>query len=365
MHGKIRADHAARGGEHLAGEPKRATLEIPEGAVFEMEGDGLVISFREDVVIRGNPGHRLKKVFSENGTIELRSPNEIVVESIETRKGSIVIAGSVRAKSLKGAKISLLEGHLNARSVNGEQLIELKGGTIEADLVMSPHVTVSAQVRGRATVIECQNDIGPHALKGGFKMAEFLEMMPSAQKVIQSEASHMPALSRGTPPPPPTETWSTSARVVEEPTGTAQTAAAHGDASEENTSDPAASGEASADGNWMEHAADGGQVDAEAPAQEEPPPPPEPERPAFHASLAEMCDQITKVYGAQNLKPPPPVARLAQLVDQGEYASVKSQLTTIWNQLIQFHKESKLPFAVKTTQMFQSIQRTLAQNVQA
>lgn len=334
----------------MAGEPtKRATLEIPEGAVFEMEADGLVIGFKDDVIIRGNIAHRLKKVFSDSGTIEIRSVNELVVESIETKRGSIVIAGAVRAKSVKGAKISLLEGSLNARSINAEQSINLQGGHIEADLVMSPQVTVSQQVRGRATVIECQNELGPHALKGGFKMAEFLEMMPSAQKVIQSEASHMPALARAAG-----ESGNWSARVVDE-TGTVQTGGASpaAEPSEESTS---------GDGNWMEHAADGGA--AEAPV-EEPPPPEEPQRPAFHSALSEMCEQITKVYAAQKLQPPPPIARLAQLVDQGEYANVKAQLTTIWNQLIQFHKESKLPFAVKTTQMFQSIQRTLAQNVTA
>ena len=76
-----------------------------------------------------------------------------------------------------------------------------------------------------------------------------------------------------------------------------------------------------------------------------------------------MCEQIGRVYAQQNLQVPPPVARLTQMIDAGEYTQVKSQLTTIWNQLIQYHKESRLPFAVKTTQMFQSIQRTLAQNV--
>ena len=103
-----------------------------------------------------------------------------------------------------------------------------------------------------------------------------------------------------------------------------------------------------------------------APAVEEapapPPEPPAPERPAFHAALAEMCEQVGRVYSTQNLQVPPPIARLTQMIDAGEYASAKTQLTTIWNQLIQYHKESKLPFAVKTTQMFQSIQRTLAAN---
>ena len=140
-------------------DPKpRATLEIPEGAVFELEADGLVIGSKDDVIIRGNIGHRLKKVFSENGSIELRSTTEIVIEAIESKKGTITIAGPVRAKSVKGAKIHLLEGSLSARSVNAEHSIELRGGTIEADLVMSPTVLVSATVRGRATVIESQNE---------------------------------------------------------------------------------------------------------------------------------------------------------------------------------------------------------------
>lgn len=355
-------------------EPKqRAVLEIPEGAVFEMEQDGLVLGFRDDVIIRGNISHRIKKIFSESGSIELRSPSELVVETVETKKGQVIIAGSVRAKSVKGTRVTLLEGTLSARSVNGEQQINLQGGTIEADLVMSPDVQVSQTVRGRATVIECQNELGPHQLKGGFKMAEFLEMMPSAQKVIQSEASGMPQLMAAraaapapapapaaapaapaaaapSGPPPPMNggggTWSATVKEVAEETSAVPPAAA-ADGGEAAPADPPTDTGA----DWA----------GDPPAAEEPPPPPE--RPPFHAALSEMCQQIARVYEQQKFAVPPPVARLVEMVDAGDYATVKGQLTAIWNQLIQHHKESKLPFAVKTTQMFQSIQRTLAQHV--
>lgn len=387
-------------------DPKsRATLEIPEGAVFELEADGLVIGSRDDVIIRGNIGHRLKKVFSESGSIELRSSTELVVESIESKKGTITIAGAVRAKSVKGAKVQLLEGSLSARSVNAEQSIELRGGSIEADLVMSPNVMVSTTVRGRATVIECSNELGPHQLKGGFKMAEFLEMMPSAQKVIQNEASHLPQLSAasgaprtpaasmpGIPPaaavaadggsPVPQQTWAASARVVEESSSaveddaaTRQSASAIGENTWfEDQGAPASPQESAAPSSEDTYAGEGEAAMAAAAAEaaaalpdepEAPAAPAAPERPPFHATLADMCDQIGKVYASQNLTVPPPVQRLTEFVEAGEYAQVKSQLTTIWNQLIQYHKESKLPFAVKTTQMFQSIQRTLASNAPA
>jgi hypothetical protein len=351
-------------------DPKqRAVLEIPEGAVFELEQDGLVLGFRDDVIIRGNISHRIKKIFSENGNIELRSPSELVVETVETKKGQVIIAGAVRAKSVKGMKISLLEGHLSARSVNAEQQINLQGGTIEADLVMSPDVQVSQTVRGRATVIESQNELGPHALKGGFKMAEFLEMMPSAQKVIQSEASGMPQLMAARPAPAAAaaaaaaaapapaaphangngQTWTATVKEAAEETAPVSTMAADGGASEEATAAPAGEEAAAVGSDWGEEAAPA------APAVVE--------RPPFHAGLAEMCEQIARVYEQQKFAVPPPVQRLIDLVETGEYASVKGQLTAIWNQLIQHHKESKLPFAVKTTQMFQSIQRTLAQHV--
>lgn len=363
--------------------------------MFELEQDGLVIGFRDDVIIRGNIGHRLKKVWSENGTIELRSSQELVVESVETKRGTVIIAGVVRAKSIKGAKVALLEGSLAVRSVNGESSIDLRGGVIEADLVMSPEVKVSAEVRGRATVIESQNEIGPHQLKGGFKMAEFLEMMPNAQKVIQSEASHIPQLSAGVPrqpvtsridvpppieeaPAPPTYVGQVSVedgpaaadggepvpeQPTEEPTGPGAEqeamAAANGTAAvPTDTQDYFAANEAGETAAGVDPSA---ATQAEVPAEEPPPI----ERPPFHAPLAENCEQIARVYAAQNLQVPPPVQRLIELVDAGEYAAVKSQLTTIWNQLIQYHKESKLPFAVKTTQMFQAIQRTLQANVQA
>jgi hypothetical protein len=287
----------------------------------------------------------------------------MVVETVESKKGSVVIAGSVRAKSIKGMRVSLIEGSLIARSINGEQSIDLKGGTIEADLVMSPSVTVSQTVRGKATVIESQNELGPHQLKGGFRMAEFLEMIPSTQKVIQSEASHFPQLSAGMPrqPAPSMPGIPGESRTVQGSATAVEDAADNG-----GWFDRGEGAAATADGgasNGAEAAAE-----PEPPAVEEPPPveeepPAPPPRPAFHGALAEMCEQIARVYTSQNLATPPPVSKLGTMVEAGEYATVKSQLTTIWNQLIQYHKESKLPFAVKTTQMFQSIQRTLAANV--
>ena len=366
---------------------EKSRLEIPEGAIFELEADGLVIGFKDDVIIRGPLGQRVKKVWSEQGNIEMRASTEVVVETLETKRGMVIVAGAVRAKSIKGMKIQLLEGTLAARSLNAEQTIELKGGVIEADLLISPTVLVSPQVRGRATVIESQNEIGPHALKGGFRMTEFMEMVPSAQKVIQSEAGHFPALgaarqpassSVGIPPRGPAtapagSTWSAKATVVAEDEPPVESTMQTGAAEEAAAAAPAEMWGASEGGTEPEaeaaSAADGGTV-ADEPAPAEPPmeetslPEPEPPpRPAFHNTLAEMCAQITRVYTAQNLQTPPPVARLTALVEAGEYATVKAQLTSIWNQLIQYHKESKLPFAVKTTQMFQSIQRTLAANV--
>ncbi len=87
--------------------------------------------------------------------------------------------------------------------------------------------------------------------------------------------------------------------------------------------------------------------------------------PAGHWLLIEEGRVRIERFWEMPLGGPPPASEeeCARELEELLRSSVKGQLTAIWNQLIQHHKESKLPFAVKTTQMFQSIQRTLAQHV--
>lgn len=174
-------------------------LEIPEGTILQMAEDGLVLGHNGDVVIRSDLGHRLKRVFSENGSVELAAAGELQVDVVEAKKGRITISGSVQAKSITGAQVALTQGSLSARSVIGETKIELTGGELAVDLLMSPEVHVTSEVKGRATVIESRNELGPHQLKGAFRMAEFMELVPNAQKVIQMEADRLPKLGAGEP----------------------------------------------------------------------------------------------------------------------------------------------------------------------
>lgn len=170
-------------------------LEIPEGTVLQMGEDGLVLGHQGDVVIRSDLGHRLKRVYSETGSVELAAAGELQVDVVEAKQGRIVISGTVQAKSITAQEINLQKGSLSARSVVGETRIALQSGELAVDLLMSPEVQITPEVKGRATVIESRNELGPHQLKGAFRMAEFMELVPSAQKVIQMEANRLPMLA--------------------------------------------------------------------------------------------------------------------------------------------------------------------------
>lgn len=173
---------------------KSPKLEIPEGTTLQLSEDGITLGHAGDVIIRGDFGHRLKKIFSETGSIELAAPGDLQVEHVEAKRGEVTISGNIRVKSLTAGRVHLIQGRLEARSVVGEREIELSQGELAVDLLFSPEVKINPDVRGRATVIESHNELGPHSLKGGFRLAEFQELVPSAQMVIQSEAGRLPQL---------------------------------------------------------------------------------------------------------------------------------------------------------------------------
>lgn len=173
---------------------KPSTLEIPDGTIFELSEEGLTLGHHGDVVIRGDIGHRIKKIFSETGSVRLAAPRDLQVEIVEAKKGSVVINGRARIRSINADEVQLESGDLEARSVVGESRVILNGGTLTTDLLMGAEIYISPEVEGRATVIECHNVLPPHKLRGGFRLTEFMDLLPSAQKTLQGESQRLPSL---------------------------------------------------------------------------------------------------------------------------------------------------------------------------
>ena len=69
-------------------------------------------------------------------------------------------------------------------------------------------------------------------------------------------------------------------------------------------------------------------------------------------ALARSCD-IDSYYADVDL--PPVVQRLAQLVAERDYKTVRDEVDDIWNQLLRYHKQKKLRPKPSLTTTFNTI----------
>ena len=75
----------------------KQTLDIPQGVFFSISDNSLILGNESDVVIRGDLGYKLKKIFSNKGGVQLFPPDgvELVIEQVEAPNGNIFISGKV------------------------------------------------------------------------------------------------------------------------------------------------------------------------------------------------------------------------------------------------------------------------------
>ena len=167
----------------------KQTLDIPQGVFFSISDNSLILGNESDVVIRGDLGYKLKKIFSNKGGIQLFPPDgvELVIEQVEAPNGDIFISGKVKCKKIKGKKVHFNEGILNAESIEGREEVILKGKHFNLFLVNAPHVHVDGDSTGMALVVQCKNEIPKKRFTGGFKnMDEAKRAFDNLMKVTSS-----------------------------------------------------------------------------------------------------------------------------------------------------------------------------------
>lgn len=366
---------------------------VPEGVVFNIDDDGVAIENRGDIVLHTTFGRPLKRVVSAEGNIEIHAPvaggavraagnvtlaSTASVERIEAG-GHLSVGGDCKADALEAAGNASIGGSLHAiharaggtLSVGGKvsggtfrgDVVELRGSTIQArgiqgqrrvevgdavltvDAIVAPEVAVSAATRGRVTVVESANELGSNALKGCFRLADYGEISGGDPAAFLAERGLAP-LGAAAPPPGP----SAAPAPTAEPARVVTSAAP---------------------------------VGAPAPARVTmpPPPPPEPVDPfadlvvrdetdsdaptghpsaagdsgthPLHAQLAETVGKIVEAYAPADR--PPAVDRLATMVQERRYESVRAEITNIWSELLKFHQKKGLRIQHQVTTTFNQV----------
>jgi len=347
---------------------------IPSGVRIEADADGFVLGNRGDVVVGGELSIQVKRLFSEQGDVRLKSPSSLSIGTIEASEGDVLLSGTISVDRIVAGgevvlsgnltidtiiakRIIFAEGSLTVKSLVAEETISLEGAELKAEMILGPQVNIVGEIRGRANVVEARNEIGPNLLKGGYRLEEYLEMFPGGDTLLDQYPDIKARYG----------SWS------EEASGTA-----HGNdgASHE---EPAARSEVSDGGNstgepvrkqvftltesvettvpprsessveWTSREADAAVQTAhtEHAGNHE----------ALYTQLSECYIKIMGCYSDVTL--PPPLNALENMIESRQFPQLKAQLTRIWNELLQFHKREGLHIANAVTHNVQEIKKLL------
>ena len=284
---------------------------LPAGVRLSMEGDALSIHNTGDIVIEGAPTGSLSTLTSESGNIVLAPPKAITVTSVSAPGGTVTINGKVTAESISAKAVKFEGGTLKASVIKAAEAISLQGAKLEATIVVAPMVSIAPSVKGRATAIQSDNEIGPHKLKGGFSLSEFVEMIPNGAEIL---AEHDIEVKDDDDDDDDDDDRSAAAALAAHEVAVDSDTAASEEASESDDDDPA-------------------------------------------GPIRDALSTIAEAYGDGDL--PGPIGTLSALVDGGDLQDLKNGINKIWSDLLKHHQQTDPYIPNAVTRGFQTIQLEL------
>jgi cytoskeletal protein CcmA (bactofilin family) len=98
--------------------------------------------------------------------------------------GDVVIEGDVQATSIRAARVRLLGGTVEVRTIQATESIEIGPGAIRSDALIAPSVILSRDTRGKITVVESRNEVGASAVKGCLRLADVEDLFGNSAQFM-------------------------------------------------------------------------------------------------------------------------------------------------------------------------------------
>jgi len=358
-------------GEAMANERAQGTAVFPAGMTLRLEADGAVVGNQGDVVIEGDISKSLgnvKQVFSEQGSVEISAP-AFKASRIEAAGGEVVLLGSVNADKITGQAVRATGGKVTSKVIIADREVELAGKSIKVELVVAPKVAFGAETKGRATAVECENEIGASKVRGRLSLADYVDIVAGGKEVLEANGIPVPetdedeeddedesfiAAADGTAAEP--EELATS---PPEPQEDEERPAEPDDLQDSLVPDdvkPAEDDEEPAEAVAPEG--------AQLPATDDSPPAELTDLGLSAEEAAELAGQLTKALAKideayTDEEVPPPVVFLTSLVNEKRFDYIKTQINSIWSDLLKYHQKKGLYISNAVTHQFQQIQMAM------
>ena len=207
---------------------KSGAFVLPPGLRLSVEGEALHIHNTGDILIESAPQQPLHTLSSADGDVTLAPGQPVSLQVISAPNGTVTLAGEVTVDSivakhvhfknglLKASMVQALEsvaltgtradvdsvvakhirfetGRLKASVLQALESVALAGTRVDAHVVVAPKVEITGSVKGRATAISSKNELGPHKLKGGFSLSEFVDLLPIGREILEKHGIEVPA----------------------------------------------------------------------------------------------------------------------------------------------------------------------------
>jgi len=99
-------------------------------------------------------------------------------------QGDIRTSSNIDAIRLTGRELHLSGEVIRARALSASERILIGPCTLKVDVIIAPVVHIHPEARGRVTVVECRNEVGPTKIRGEFTLQEYEENFGGAMEFL-------------------------------------------------------------------------------------------------------------------------------------------------------------------------------------
>ena len=360
---------------------KHQPFVIPAGVEFAITENSISIEHRGDIILHDSLGKDVTNVVSHEGSITLRG--RFKVAYLQALTGTIRLEGSVFAERVEGDVVEIVGRKFQTRSVRGGKQIVVGPTNITADILMAPHIDINPKATGRVPVIESHNTLGATAIKGGFSVEEYdeligdsstflaergltaLEPSPDGGSADEEEdeddeepsdfviEAHSADEEHTVSVEAVEEEWEEGVEDPDTHPGSAVPLAEHSEAVDELEEETLFDGISQEEARPMPaivHIPQDQSKEIEEPDVSEDE---EGQQDPLHQRLVEAMAGLDACY--EESQAPPVLEELKLLIELSDYDQIRKKLPHIWNELVKYHREKGIRIRRQVTTTFNNV----------
>lgn len=161
---------------------KHQPFVIPAGVSIQLTDRGVSIQHAGDIILQDSLGDSMNQVVSREGSVTLCGNFDL--DQVRAPRGTVRLEGQIKVSAVQGKVVEIMTTSIQAKAVQGSKKIALGATQISGDVLVAPRIDIDSKASGRVPIIECHNEPGPNAIKGGFSITEYDELVGNVESYL-------------------------------------------------------------------------------------------------------------------------------------------------------------------------------------